>query len=241
MNVVKSVVSISATTASVCMVASPILTVTGMRKDHSIGVMTITFFCAQYANCNVWAMYGIQNSAIPVILCNVFGSVVATYCVLSFLTVARVEERSGNALKATTYRTCLQTTIITAGFLLAVLSLVLCLCNFVNFTTAARVNGLIGGCCSVFMLSSPLGMAVDIIASKNAEGLQPVTLSFATLNSILWFLYGLLNTDLNIAIPNALCTGACLFQFFLLLRYGRRPTTQVTVSENIPAVPVDSV
>ncbi|EPY31558.1 hypothetical protein STCU_03395 [Strigomonas culicis] len=104
----------------------------------------------------------------------------------------------------------------------------------------ATVNGLAGGCCSVFMLSSPLMMAKDIIKNKNAEGLQPVTMTFATANSLLWTLYGLLKSDPYIAVPNTLCSFACFFQFFLLLRYGRKPSVAVvTIVESLAPVPLD--
>ena len=232
------VISVSATVASVCMVGSPVITVNNMRKANSIGVMTITFFCAQFLNCNVWAMYGAQMQAAPVIICNTIGGAIAAYCILTFLTVARIEEKSGHALQCTTYHAALMAAVVAAAAVTGVLVLVLVLLNFVSLGLVSQLNGIMGGFCSVFMLSSPLGMAKGIIKNKNAESLQPVTVASATMNSVLWTLYGVLKLDVYIALPNALCTLACIFQAFLLLRYGRHPSTDVEATETLAPVPI---
>jgi solute carrier family 50 (sugar transporter) len=221
------------------MVGSPIITVNNMRKANSIGVMTITFFCAQFLNCNVWAMYGAMKVAAPVIICNTLGGAIATYCILTFLTVARVEEKSGHVLQSTSYRGALMAALFTCALVVVIMVLMLCLMNFVSIFVATQLNGIMGGCCSVLMLSSPLGAAKDIIKNKNAESLQPVTVVFATLNSVLWSLYGLVTLDIYIALPNALCTLACLFQVFLLVRYGRHPSAEVEATEALAPVPVE--
>lgn len=239
MSIFLQIISVSATVASLCMVASPIITVNSMRAANSVGVMTITFFCAQFLNCNVWAMYGVQTVAYPVIICNVIGCAIAAYCILTFLTVARLEEKSGRILKATTYRASLQTAMLTTFLIIGIMLLIMYLMNFVSHSFSAQLNGILGGCCGVFMLSSPLGMAKDIIKNKNAEPLQPITVIFATFNSVLWTLYGLLIMDMYITVPNTLCTLACFFQIFLLVRYGRRPSQQMEVMETLAPVPMD--
>ncbi|KPA81553.1 hypothetical protein ABB37_03897 [Leptomonas pyrrhocoris] len=196
--------------------------------------MTITFFCAVFLNCNVWAMYGAQITAAPVIICNTIGGAIAAYCILTFLTVARIEEKSGRVLQSTTYRLALMTTLFTCLLVVCIMILMLCLMNFKSLFLSSQLNGIMGGFCSVFMLSSPLGMAKDIIKSKNAESLQPVTVASATVNSILWTLYGVLRLDIYIALPNALCTLACFFQIFLLMRYGRHPSMFTMVMTGEP-------
>ncbi|AYU83866.1 Sugar efflux transporter for intercellular exchange [Leishmania donovani] len=239
MSVFLQIISVCATLAALCMVASPVITVKSMRAAKSVGSMTITFFCAQFLNCNVWSMYGVQTLALPVIICNTFGSAVAAYCILTFLTVARMEEKAGHVLKSTSYGASLKTATLTIFLIALLLLLFLYLMNFSSSDFAAQLNGILGGCCSVFMLSSPLGMAKAIIHERNAEPLQPATVMFATLNSVLWMLYGLLSLDMYITIPNVLCTLACIFQIFLLVRYGRHPAEHVEITETIAPVPLD--
>lgn len=236
MSVLLSIVSVCATVVCIFMLSSPILTVQAMVRAKSIGVMTITFFCAQYVNCCVWAMYGIQRLAVPVIVCNAVGILVATYCVLVFIATAQKEERAGSVLRSTTSYAIVLTAAATGGLCLFLMCFMIVLYVVAGPTTAATVNGLMAACASVFMLSSPLGAAKDIIRAKNAEPLQPHTIAFATLNSVLWSLYGFLSADVMIVVPNTLCTIACLFQVALIAYYGRRPVEAVILSVS----PMDS-
>ncbi|AIO02630.1 hypothetical protein LPMP_354990 [Leishmania panamensis] len=239
MGVFLPIIAVFATAASMCMVLSPVITVGNMRAANSVGVGTITFFCAQLLNCSVWAMYGVQTISLPVIICNTVGSATAVYCILTFLAVARMQEKAGHVLSSTSYRSSLNSAIFTAFLIILFMLLLLYLINCANWSSTAQLNGILGGCCSVFMLSSPLGMAKVIIREKNAEPLQPETVSFATLNSVLWVLYGLLKFDMYITIPNVLCTLACIFQVFLLVRYGRRTAQRLHIAEALSPVPVD--
>jgi solute carrier family 50 (sugar transporter) len=232
-----SVISVGATAASVCLSVSPIITMMNIRKAHSIGPMTITFFCAMYLCSNVWALYGVMKVATPVIICNALGCAISSYCILTFLTVARIEEKSGHVLQSTSYRAAFMTASVAGMAVVGVLVLMLSLMNFVSVDFALQLSGIMGGFCSVFMLSSPLGAAKDIIKNKNAESLQPVTVASATVNSALWSLYGLLTLDIYIALPNTLCTLACFFQVFLLLRYGRHPPEVVEPTREFAPVP----
>ncbi|EPY43391.1 solute carrier family 50 (sugar transporter) [Angomonas deanei] len=224
------------------MLMSPILTMLQLSKNKSVGTVPIVFFCAQLANCSVWSMYGVLKGAFPVMICNFIGNCIATWCVLTYLTIIRVEEKSGHTPVATTYQASLKLSKFAVAFVVCFLVLLLVLVNFVSFTAASLLNGLAGGCCSVLMLSSPLGMAKDIIKNKNAEGLQPVTIALGTGNSIMWTLYGFLVSPIDpfIFVPNGLCTLACLFQFYLLFRYGRRPKEEVVVvDQSLATVPLD--
>lgn len=238
MSALLTIISVLATSASVGLLASPIVTVRQLEKAKSIGVLTITFFCAQLMNCVVWSMYGIQQGALPVIICNALGTSIATYCILVFLSVAKVEEKSGHPLQSTTLRQCYQTALGVAALAVIFLFLILILYNTVGYAVSSQLNGVCGGCCSVIMLSSPLGMAKTIIKNKNAQGLQPLVMAFGTANSILWSLYGILVGDWYIITPNVLCAVACFFQFYLLLRYGRRPVEAVEVKASIADVPI---
>ncbi|KAG5488913.1 hypothetical protein JIQ42_00531 [Leishmania sp. Namibia] len=239
MGVLLQIISVSATVASLCMVVSPVITVKNMRAVKSIGAMTITFFCAQFLNCSVWALYGIQIGAFPLILCNTIGSVIAVYCILTFLAVARVEEKTGHALMSTSYRASLKMAMSTTFLIPLFMLLFLYLISSASRTFAIQLNGILGGCFSVFMLSSPLEMARSIMRSENADPLQPVTVIFATLNSVLWTLYGVLKLDVYITIPNVLCTLACIFQIWLLIRYGRRPPEHIAITDTLESVPLD--
>ncbi|KAH9577963.1 SWEET sugar transporter [Trypanosoma melophagium] len=231
-----SIVSILATMASICMVSAPIVTVKKLEQQRSIGIMTPTFFCAQLVNSVLWSIYGVIQVAFGVTLCNAVGNAVATYCLLVFLSVARQEELSGHTLASTTYKKSCLTVGVALCFLLCSSSAIVFLIS-INPDSAKFVNGLIGSCSSVFMLSSPLGMAGTIIKNKNAEGLAPLTLSFATANTFLWSLYGILTSDLFLFLPGVLGLSSCIFQFVLLFFYGTKPAEAIEVKAAIAPLP----
>ncbi|RNF22469.1 solute carrier family 50 (sugar transporter) [Trypanosoma conorhini] len=232
-----SVVAVMATVATVGTVGSPVVTVRNMERQCSVGVMTPTFFCAQLVNCVVWSIYGVLQSSFAIIACNVVGNAVATYCLLVFLAVARLEEMSGRRLPSTTYKKSRMSVIATLCIIAGVSALIVALAA--ASPHGARVfNGLLGGCTSAFMLGSPLALAGTIVRNKNAEGLAPLTMAFGLANTLLWFLYGVLTGDPFIMAPNVVGALACCFQFLLLFRYGRRPGEAVAVKTAVAPLPL---
>uniref|UniRef100_A0A0A9ZC43 Sugar transporter SWEET1 n=1 Tax=Lygus hesperus TaxID=30085 RepID=A0A0A9ZC43_LYGHE len=103
-SILLSIISTAATFASIGLLLSPLFTIRDMVKNKSVGVMTVSFFCAQYMNCVSWSMYGILQQAWPLVLCNSFGTVVAVICMLNFLYIVHQQERCGRPAISTTYK-----------------------------------------------------------------------------------------------------------------------------------------
>ncbi|XP_010442345.1 PREDICTED: bidirectional sugar transporter SWEET10 [Camelina sativa] len=87
----------------------------------------------------------------------------------------------------------------------------------------------LGYICMVFALSvfvAPLGIIRKVIKTKSAE-FMPFGLSFfLTLSAIMWFFYGLLLKDKNIALPNVLGFIFGVLQMILFVIY-KKPGTKV--------------
>ncbi|XP_010442555.1 PREDICTED: bidirectional sugar transporter SWEET10-like isoform X2 [Camelina sativa] len=87
----------------------------------------------------------------------------------------------------------------------------------------------LGYICMVFSLSvfvAPLGIIRKVIKTKSAE-FMPFGLSFfLTLSAIMWFFYGLLLKDKNIALPNVLGFIFGVLQMILFVIY-KKPGTKV--------------
>ncbi|KVI06158.1 bidirectional sugar transporter SWEET12-like [Cynara cardunculus var. scolymus] len=84
---------------------------------------------------------------------------------------------------------------------------------------------IVGWICLVFSLCvfvAPLGVLRQVIKTKSVE-YMPILLSVAlTLSAVMWFFYGLLLRDFNIAIPNVLGFTFGIIQMILYFIYNNK-------------------
>ncbi|XP_042058383.1 bidirectional sugar transporter SWEET14-like [Salvia splendens] len=98
--------------------------------------------------------------------------------------------------------------------------LVLFLTQF--FATEANRGSIVGWICLVFSLCvfvAPLGVVRQVIRTKSVEYMPFLLSFFLTLSAVMWFFYGLLRKDYNIAIPNILGFSFGVIQMVLYLIY----------------------
>ncbi|CBZ28396.1 hypothetical protein, unknown function [Leishmania mexicana MHOM/GT/2001/U1103] len=222
---------------SVIMNASPVITIRRLEQSGTVGASTVTFYGAQMYNAVTWTSYGIFSVSYPLLIANILGNAVSTYCSLVFLTVARREEKSGCTLQSTTYSKSVLTYafffVLSAAHLL--LSIVLTMSG--RPETAKTITGYEGSVACIVMLSAPLLAFKHIVATKNAEVLAPVMVGCAFFNTLFWLVAGLMTHDMFIAFPNFLCFLACCAQVVLLVMYGRRPAAPTEINEAIAPTP----
>ncbi|KAK6154209.1 hypothetical protein DH2020_013848 [Rehmannia glutinosa] len=86
------------------------------------------------------------------------------------------------------------------------LGLIMLLTHFLAKDDSYRAN-IVGWICLVFSLCvfvAPLCVVRQVIRTKSVEYMPFLLSFFLTLSAVMWFFYGLLRKDYNIAIPNVL-------------------------------------
>ncbi|KAK1433954.1 hypothetical protein QVD17_10872 [Tagetes erecta] len=168
----------------------------------------------------LWIYYAfLKTNVMLLITINSVGCVIETLYICFFLYYAPKKARM-ESLK-------LIVLLIVVGFGLIVI--------LTQFLASGVTRGVIvGWICLVFSLCvfvAPLGVVRQVIQTKSVE-YMPILLSVAlTLSAIMWFFYGLLLGDFNIAIPNVLGFTFGILQMILYFMYKNK---KPVIDEKIP-------
>ncbi|XP_076898526.1 bidirectional sugar transporter N3-like [Bidens hawaiensis] len=169
----------------------------------------------------LWIYYAmLKTNVLLLITINSFGIVIETVYICFFLFYAPKKARM-ESLK-------LIVLLIVVGFGLIVFST-----QF--FASGVTLGVIVGWICLVFSLCvfvAPLGVVRQVIKTKTVE-YMPILLSVAlTLSAVMWFFYGLLLGDFNIAIPNVLGFTFGIIQIILYYKYrNNKPVSNKKMSE----------
>ncbi|XP_015069298.1 bidirectional sugar transporter SWEET14-like [Solanum pennellii] len=120
------------------------------------------------------------------------------------------------------------------------LGLIIFLTQF--FAKGSNRAQIVGWICLIFsfcVFVAPLGVLRQVIRTKSVE-YMPFQLSFfLTLSAVMWFLYGLLRKDYNIAIPNVLGFSLGVIQMTLYLIYNNAKKVTKEVKLEVTEIVAD--
>ncbi|GKC39533.1 SWEET sugar transporter [Tanacetum coccineum] len=169
----------------------------------------------------LWIYYALlKSNTMLIITINSVGCFVQTSYISFFLFYATKQARI-QSLK-------LIMSMIVFGFGLIVV--------LTQFLASGLTRGLIvGWLCLAFSICvfvAPLGVLRQVIRTKSVE-FMPILLSVAlTINAVIWFFYGLLISDINIAIPNIVGFAFGIVQLILYLMYkNNKPVMNKKISK----------
>ncbi|KAM0004546.1 putative SWEET sugar transporter [Helianthus debilis subsp. tardiflorus] len=169
----------------------------------------------------LWIYYALlKTNVLLLITINSVGCFIETLYICFFLFYAPKKARM-ESLK-------LIVLLIVVGF-----GLIVGLTQF--FASGVTRGVIVGWICLVFSLCvfvAPLGVLRQVIKTKSVE-YMPILLSVAlTLSAVMWFFYGLLLGDFNIAIPNVLGFTFGIIQMILYYMYkNKKPISNEKIIE----------
>ncbi|XP_076889741.1 bidirectional sugar transporter SWEET9-like [Bidens hawaiensis] len=187
---------------------SPLPTFYKVYKKKSTEGFQSTPYVVALFSAMLWIYYALlKTDAMLIITINSVGCFVQTCYICVFLFYAPKKARM-DSLK-------LIVLLIVFGFGLIVV--------LTQFLASGVTRGVIvGWICLVFSICvflAPLGVLRQVIKTKSVE-FMPLLLSVAlTINAIIWFFYGLLLRDVNIAIPNILGFTFGIIQLIIYFVY----------------------
>lgn len=176
------------------------------KKKSTEGFHSVPYVVAIFS-CMLWIYYALlKGNSVLLITINTAGIVIETIYIAIYITYAPKQSK-----------------ISTLGLIL--------LMNFGGFCTIAllchylakgdaRVTAF-GWVCvafSVCVFAAPLSIMMKVIRTKSVEYMPHINLSLClTLTAVIWFMYGLLERDIYIALPNV---GGFIFGVAQMILYG---------------------
>ncbi|XWS47772.1 hypothetical protein CRYUN_Cryun13aG0013800 [Craigia yunnanensis] len=185
------------------------------KKKSTEGFQSIPYVVSLFS-AMLWLYYAfVKSGAFLLITINSFGCVVETLYIVVYIVYAPKQTRMF------TLRILI---LLDFGGFFSILLLFHFLAKGSN-----RVQ-LLGWICVAFATSvfaAPLSIIRKVIKTKSVE-YMPFALSvFLTLGAVMWFFYGLLLKDMNIAVPNVLGFIFGILQMILYAIYKKQPKKMV--------------
>ncbi|XP_076904473.1 bidirectional sugar transporter SWEET14-like [Bidens hawaiensis] len=191
------------------------------KKKSTEGFQSIPYVVGLFS-AMLWIYYALLkgHDALLLITINSVGIVIQTFYLCVYVIYAHRKARM-ESLK-------LITLFIFVGFGLIVL-----LTQFL--TKGDKRCAIVGWICLIFSLCvfvAPLGVVRQVIKTKSVA-YMPILLSIAlTISAVMWFFYGLLLGDFNIAIPNTLGFTFGILQIILYFVYkNKKPVIDEKITE----------
>ncbi|XP_057464431.1 bidirectional sugar transporter NEC1-like [Actinidia eriantha] len=176
------------------------------KKKSTEGFQSVPYVVALFSAMLLMYYAFLKSNATLLITINSFGCFIETIYIGLYLFYAP---------KKIKVQTLKLLALMSCGF-----GLIVILTHFLaKGSTCLRIVGWICLVFSVSVFVAPLGIVKQVIQTKSVE-FMPFSLTLSlTLNAVMWFFYGLLIKDFNIAIPNVLGFVFGVIQMVLYLMY----------------------
>ncbi|KAL3374189.1 hypothetical protein AABB24_005909 [Solanum stoloniferum] len=180
------------------------------KKKSTDGYQSIPYVVALFSSM-LWIYYAfLKTNTTLLITINSFGVFIETIYVGFYLSYAPKKSR-------------VQTIKMLLLFVVGGFGAIVLVTEFL-FKGAVR-GQVVGWICLIFSLCvfvAPLGIVRQVIKTKSVEYMPLLLSIFLTLSAVVWFFYGLLLKDINIAIPNVMGFILGILQMVLYVIYNKK-------------------
>ncbi|CAH9053093.1 unnamed protein product [Cuscuta europaea] len=199
------------------------------KKKSAEGYQSIPYVVALFSSM-LWIYYAfLKSNTTLLITINSFGCFIETIYVSFYIYYATKEAR-------------MQTVKMIVLMELVGFGAVVLVSQFL-FQGVVRAQ-VVGWVCLVFSLCvfvAPLCIVRQVIKTKSVEHM-PILLSiFLTFSAVMWFFYGLLLKDINIAVPNVLGFFFSILQMVLYMIYKGKNEDMKKLPQQVPLPPKSPV
>ncbi|KAI3455074.1 hypothetical protein Pfo_011737 [Paulownia fortunei] len=194
------------------------------KKKSSEGFQSVPYVVALFSSM-LWIFYAfLKSNTTLLITINSVGCFIETIYIFFYIFYATRKARV-QTLK-------LLVLLIVCGFGFIVLST-----HFL--VKPSERASIVGWICLVFSLCvfiAPLCIVRQVIRTKSVEYMPFLLSLFLTLSAIMWFFYGLLIKDYNIAIPNVLGFSFGVLQMVLYVKY--KNADKISTEQKLPEIQI---
>ncbi|POM68513.1 MtN3-like protein [Phytophthora palmivora] len=206
----ESAVNILSTLATACIFLSM---VPGMWRAHKkCSTVGINFYplAMMYAQSMGWVVYSwADHSFFPVGAVNCLGAVLGAI----FSVVYIFHEKKFRVRYIAFF---LFVFVVTIGLILY---------RFLSTQDDGDIAKVLGYCAdvmSVAMFGAPLMLLGDVVKTRNSEVIAAPLAVSGAINGVLWSIYGIMQTNYYVLVPNAIGGILCFVQVFLIVIFPRK-------------------
>ncbi|KAG3253969.1 hypothetical protein PI124_g1464 [Phytophthora idaei] len=205
----ETIVSVLATIATACIFLSMVPGIWAAHKKRSMVDINYYPLATMYAQSSGWVIYSwADHSFFPVGAVNCLGVILGAI----FSGVCILHEKN------------FRVRYIAFFLFVVAITVALVLYRFLSSQDDDDIAIVLGYCAdvlAVIMFGAPLLQLGEVVKTKNSELIAaPMAISGA-INGVLWSIYGIMETNYYVLVPNAISGCLCFVQVFLIVIFPR--------------------
>ncbi|ETO59122.1 hypothetical protein F444_05929 [Phytophthora nicotianae P1976] len=212
----ETIVSVLATIATACIFLGMVPGIWAAHKKRSVAGVNYYPLAMMYAQSAGWVIYSwADHSFFPVGAINCLGVILGAI----FSGVCIVHEKE------------FRVRYLAFFVLVFTITVALVLYRFLSSQDDDDIAKVLGCCADVLaitMFGAPLLQLGEVVKTKNSEVIAaPMAISGA-INGVLWSIYGVMETDYYVIVPNTISGCLCFVQVFLIVIFPRKSSDDKT-------------